>query len=344
MSRPLVDKFGRIHKYLRISVTDRCNLSCNYCMPEAIPDSKGGWMTADEIARVARIAVDRCGVDKIRLTGGEPTIRHDFSDILASLSTVNVGKFGITTNGVLLDRYWDSLIKANLRLVNISLDTLDRTKFPLISNKPDKYWDRTWQAIERAVSLKSDGFIDSIKVNTVVMNHVNDDELVELVERLTHNWPVELRFIELMPFAGNNFSSKLFMSKKNIIARLASSFNLERVHSHASSSSSVGSDLYRVASFKGTVGVISSMTDAFCGTCDRLRLTAEGGLRNCLFSSTSSEMDLLGLARNGGTDHELEKLIRQSIGEKSFSHGGRTDVNELDKRKDESRPMVSIGG
>jgi len=303
------------------------------------------YMNVEEIERIAHVMVSRLGVDKIRLTGGEPTIRKEFPDILNAVSKLGIPKLGITTNGVLLHRYWDNLIAANVKYINISLDTLDREKFPLISNVSQKHWDRTWEAIEHAVDLQKRGYIESVKVNTVVMRHHNDDELEALVDRLTRSWPVQLRFIELMPFSGNNFSKKLLMSKIEIHQRLRISRGLERVESgDRDRSASVGSDLFQVPGYVGTVGVISSMTDNFCGKCDRLRLTSDGKIRNCLFSSVNSELDLLGIVRDGGSDSEIEAVVRKSIGMKAARHGGRSGVEDILKNALDSRPMVSIGG
>ena len=342
--KPLVDRFGRIHNYLRISLTDKCNLACNYCMPKGqdTSRSRSDWMTVEEIHRLAGIMVKRCGITKIRLTGGEPTTRADFADILNSLGELGVGTLAMTTNGVLLHRYWESLEQAKVQLLNISLDTLQKDKFTLISNKPESFWERTWEAIRYAEGLENHGTIKSLKVNTVVMRHINDDEIVDLVDSLTRNSRIQLRFIELMPFAGNNYSKKLLMTRKEILDMLESAFELNRVYD-PSSSSSTGTDLYQVPSYRGSVGIISSMTHAFCGSCNRLRLTADGQLRNCLFDSTSAERDLLKILRSGGSDDEIEASIRYGIKQKASAHGG-VDVYTLPEIARNSRPMVHIGG
>jgi molybdenum cofactor biosynthesis protein A len=344
--RPLVDRFGRVHRYLRISLTDRCNLACNYCMPtDGTYSPSNDLLNVGEIERVARVLVQRCGITKIRLTGGEPTTRSDFPEILKCLSNLGLKDFGITTNGVLLKRYWDDLIAAKVGLVNISMDTLDSDKFELISNKPKSYWERTWEAINEAKRYQREGAIKSLKINTVVMRHVNNDELVGLVEKLTKDDPIQLRFIELMPFAGNNFSSKLFMSKADILEDLSEAFPLRQVEeSGGVTSSSTGSDLWKVKGFRGTVGVISSMTDNFCGSCDRLRITADGNMRNCLFDSRTREVKLVDVLRKGGNDDEIEALFRSTLSLKDFSHGGLGDSHDIHQESINNRSMIGIGG
>jgi cyclic pyranopterin phosphate synthase len=299
-------------------------------------------MTVEEINRFARIMVKRCGITKIRLTGGEPTTRADFAEILDSLGGLGVETLAMTTNGVLLHRHWESLKRAKVHFLNISLDTLQKDKFTLISNKPEVFWERTWDAIECAKELERQADIRSLKVNTVVMKHINDDEILDLIDSLTRDSPIQLRFIELMPFAGNNFSNKLLMTRKEILARITSSYELDRLHD-SSSSSSTGTDLYQVPSYRGSVGIISSMTHAFCSSCNRLRLTADGQLRNCLFDSTSVERDLLKILRRGGSDDEIETSIRLGIKQKASAHGG-VDVGQLKGNTSNNRPMIHIGG
>lgn len=342
--KPLVDRFGRVHNYLRLSLTDKCNLACNYCMPQEhdVSHPRQNWMTVDEISRLARIMVKRCGITKIRLTGGEPTTRADFAEILDSLGGLGVETLAMTTNGVLLNRYWESLKRAKIHFLNISLDTLQKDKFTLISNRPESFWERTWDAIQHAKELERQADILTLKVNTVVMKHINDDEILDLVESLTKDSAIQLRFIELMPFSGNNFSNKLLMTRKEILDRITSSYNLIRWHD-PSSSSSTGTDLYQVRSYQGSVGIISSMTHAFCGSCNRLRLTADGQLRNCLFDSTTAERDLLKILRRGASEDEIEACIRLGIKQKSAAHAG-VDVDQLQEHSLKNRPMIRIGG
>ena len=224
------------------------------------------------------------------------------------------------------------------------MDTLDREKFPLISNKTQQIFDRISSNIDAAIALLEQQKLRSVKLNTVVMKHVNDDEILALAA-LTKTWPIQLRFIELMPFSGNNYSSKLFMSKAEILDTLNEGVKLERVDVVASEgSASTGRDIWRIPSFRGEIGVISSMTDAFCGSCDRLRLTADGNVRNCLFSAARAEESLVTILRRGGSDDELEHIIRINLDKKFFSHGGKNNPVDIARSVADSRPMVSIGG
>ena len=226
----------------------------------------------------------------------------------------------------------------------MSLDTLDRAKFPLISNRTEAHWDRTMEAIKTGVLLVNTGGIEKIKINTVAMKHVNDDEIVSLVE-LTRDWPVQVRFIEYMPFQGNSFSSKIFISKKDILQRIQLHYG-DRLGAAQTDdvSASTGNDLWRINGYTGEFGIISSMTDNFCGSCDRLRLSADGKIRNCLFAKSSSEVSLLDVVRNGGSDDEIEELIRASVSVKKFAHGGNAGVEGILASKLDNRSMIDIGG
>jgi cyclic pyranopterin phosphate synthase len=253
-----------------------------------------------------------------------------------------VEQLAVTTNGVLLHRHADTLVSNRFRRWNISLDTLDRGKFSLISNKPGSFFDKMRANLTNAIERLESGQLETVKVNTVVMRHVNDDEIGALVE-LTRDWPIQLRFIELMPFSGNNYSEKFFFSKSEIFAVIAKLYGgIERINKSAlESNSSVGNQVWRVPGYRGEVAIISSMTDAFCGSCDRLRLTSDGNVRNCLFSSDAEEASLLSVVRQGGSDDELEYIIRRSVDRKHFAHGGQASVAALASR---ARPMVAIGG
>lgn len=339
----LTDKFNRVHKYLRISLTEKCNLACNYCMPkekESHDVVKNNVLTPTEIGRIAKI-FRNLGVTKVRLTGGEPTVRSDFGTILEEINTIGFQQIGITTNGVLLNRYWDDLERNKVRLLNLSLDTLDGDKFEIISNKPKSFWKKTMENIEFAIALKESGKYDSIKVNVVVMRHVNDDEIISLVS-WGMKYPIQLRFIELMPFVGNSYSSRLFFGKEEILGRLKSYFGEDLgCEAGGSLTSSTGDLLYKVRDLPGEIGIISSMTDAFCSSCDRLRLTADGNIRNCLFAK--SELSLRDILRSdeANIDELLEKRIRESVNAKFKAHGGVSNILEAIPT---GRPMISIGG
>lgn len=343
----LVDKFGRTHRYLRLSLTDRCNMACNYCMPcngfAGETSRTASHMTADEILRICGIFVNRCGIKKIRLTGGEPLVRSDFAQVAEAVSSLPVKQIGITTNGVLLQRHESTLIRNRVNLWNLSLDTLQGEKFELISNRPRSFWDRTMKAVHRAIDLEKSGTIDSVKINTVMMRNVNDDEIIDFVN-LTRDNNIQLRFIEFMPFSGNSFSSKILIPKRDILNTITESFGSLEAAEQESKSSSTGSDVWRVPGYRGTFGVISSMTDSFCGSCDRVRLTADGKVRNCLFSASGTEVSLLDILRRGGSDDEIEAAIRGNVDAKKFAHGGKHDVEEIRKLATHSRPMIEIGG
>ena len=342
-----MDKFGRAHRYLRLSLTDRCNMACNYCMPSnKFADETArtpNHMTADEILRICGIFVNRCGIEKIRLTGGEPLVRSDFAQVAEAVSLLPVKQIGITTNGVLLNRHESTLIRNRVNLWNLSLDTLQSEKFELISNRPRSFWERTMKAVHRAIDLAKSGTVDSVKINTVMMRNVNDDEIIDFVN-LTRDYTIQLRFIEFMPFSGNSFSSRLMIPKHDILNTITQSFGNLETAEQESGSSSTGSDIRRVPGYRGTLGVISSMTDSFCGSCDRVRLTADGKVRNCLFAASRTEVSLLDILRRGGSDDEIEAAIRGNVDAKNFSHGGKRDVEEIRKLASHSRPMIELGG
>lgn len=336
----LIDKFGRVHKYLRISLTESCNLRCTYCMPEeTVFKKEANYLSPGEIEKYLDVFVNELGISKIRLTGGEPTLRSDFSEILAAFAPYK-GKIqmGITTNGVLLSKYLPKLVENGFSLVNISMDTLDRDKFPLISNRNALYWDRAKTGFDLSRELLLAGEIKKLKINTVVMNRMNSDEICDFV-LLTQNLDIEVRFIELMPFAGNSYSDKLFLAKSDILDIIEKRFGKIDSSPDLTSSSSVGGNLYRIPSFVGSFGIISSMTDSFCGSCDRLRLTSTGSLRNCLFSNDDTEKKLSGKDRI-----EMKELIKESVEEKFASYGGKKGPADLHAQSSKTRPMIQIGG
>jgi GTP 3',8-cyclase len=342
---PLLDKFGRVHKYLRISLTERCNLKCNYCAPEGEVSGPTGMMTASEIGRLAGIFTNRCGVTKIRFTGGEPLVRKDFHNVLEQVrnSVPKSTMLCITTNGVHLKKYLPIFEALNLSKINVSVDTLDPGKFELISNVTRSHWDRTMAAVA-AIMERPDSF--KLKINTVAMTHVNDDEFGGLVRRFTEMDDVELRFIELMPFSGNQRASKLFIDKESILEKIKAQLEDKQILSEKQleNNSSAGRNIFSVSGHVGRFGIISSISDAFCGTCDRVRLTADGHVRNCLFSSESSEGDLLGLLRKGASNEEIEYIIRGNVDLKFFAHGGNDSIGELADNAKNNRSMIRLGG
>ncbi len=306
---PLRDRYHRTINYLRISVTDRCNLRCAYCMPEeGVPSLDAAEILSyEELLRVARVAV-RLGIWKIRVTGGEPLVRKGILGFLAELARLpGVRDLCLTTNGILLAETAAALRRAGLRRVNVSLDTLRPERFERIARRGGL--DRVLAGIRAA---REHG-LRPVKVNVVAMRGVNDDELADFVE-FARTQGVEVRFIEFMPGGGGWDESRVIPAAE-ILERLSGRFRLEPVRELRSSGPS---RTYRLPD--GTrIGVISPLSDHFCGTCNRLRLTAAGRLRTCLFSNR--EIDLRRVLRSGVDDGVLEAVLRDAVARKPPGHG-----------------------
>jgi cyclic pyranopterin phosphate synthase len=325
----IVDGFNRVHDYLRISLTDNCNLRCFYCMPEEeyefTPASK--LMQAEEIETIAKVFVAN-GVNKIRLTGGEPLVRKDAADIIRRLGALGV-RLTLTTNGTRLHDFMDVIKAAGITSLNISLDTLDKDRFMLMTRR-DQY-DRVRSNIALAIR---EGL--HVKVNVVAMKGLNDGEIVDFI-RWTKDEPIHVRFIEFMPFSGNKWNSERVMTWQQILEVATNAFDvlpLER-EKHETAKK------YIVPGHKGTFAVISTMSAPFCSDCNRMRLTADGKMKNCLFST--SETDLLSPLRQG---MDIVPLIYQSIRDKKKALGGQftTDMEKIETSKLENRSMITIGG
>lgn len=329
---PLVDRFGRVHRDLRISLTDRCDLRCAYCMPaEGVPWlARQSLLTTAEIERVAGVLA-RLGVVEVRLTGGEPLLRPDVVDVVRRLARIR-GEHGplrvsMTTNGVRLDRVIDDLVAAGLERLNISLDTVRPERFAALTRR-----DRIAEVFAGLRAARDSG-LRPLKINAVAMRGVNDDEFCDLL-RFAMGHDAELRFIEQMPLdAGHSWSRAAMVPGEEILDRLSAEFALEPVGGRGSSPA----ELFLVDGGPATVGVIASVTAPFCGACDRVRLTADGQLRNCLFAR--EESDLLGLLRGGGSDEDVAWMLRRSIGGKRAGHG----IDDPGFLQPE-RPMSAIGG
>lgn len=318
----LIDKFGRLHDYLRISVTDKCNLRCSYCMPAENSFLKSNnLMTADEIFSLAKIFVENFGIKKIRFTGGEPLTHPDFKYIISKFNTLNT-ELALTTNGILLDKYFELLQKSRINSLNISLDTLDKEKFKTITHRD--YFERVINNIYKSLE-----FNYKVKLNTVILNNVNDNEVVEFV-KLSLDKPLHIRFIEFMPFNGNRWHSGKVVTTLELLERIKNIFEIEKLEDEINSTSRN----YRVKNAQGTFSFISTVSEPFCSTCNRLRLTADGKIRNCLFDQ--NEIDLLTPLRSSGN---IEESIRESILNKFKSHGGLNLQDEQSKRS-----MIMIGG
>lgn len=324
----LVDRFGRRHTYLRISVTDRCNLRCQYCMPsEGIEWRKReGILTFEEILRVTRVFVD-LGVNKIRITGGEPLVRKGIEDLVSGLSHFpEVETLAMTTNGVLLKDKVLCLKSAGLQGLNVSLDSLKRERFTAITKRDD--YDNVIGGIESALSA---GF-DWLKLNVVVIKGVNDDEIMDFVE-WARRVPINVRFIEYMPFKDNQWSTSNVLSYAEMKQLIGKYYRLIPIQPE---SGAVAKD-YAVEGFAGTISFITSMTDSFCGTCNRLRLTADGSIKSCLFFP--AEINVRNELRGGISHARLADLIQSAVLLKPKEHPSMDEIVAW-----ENRAMIEIGG
>jgi cyclic pyranopterin phosphate synthase len=325
----IVDNYNRVHNYLRISLTDNCNLRCFYCMPEEeyefTPASR--LMQKEELETLAKIFVS-LGVNKIRLTGGEPLVRKDAGEIILALSKLPV-KLTMTTNGSRLHEYVDILEQAGMHSLNISLDTLQPEKFQLITRR--NQFDKVYNNIQ--LLLKKDFHV---KVNMVVMKGLNDNEIPGFVE-WTKQQPVHVRFIEFMPFAGNRWTSNKVFTLHEMLQVIKEKYEVERLQDEKNATAKG----YRVPGHAGTFAIISTMSANFCSTCNRIRLTADGKMKNCLFAE--KETDLLTPLRRG---EDVVPLIHQNIRSKAKELGGQftTDFEHLHPEEIHNRSMITIGG
>jgi cyclic pyranopterin phosphate synthase len=333
MAEPLVDSYGRVHRDLRISVTDRCNFRCTYCMPAEGMDwlPRSQVLTFEEVERIARVCVEQFGVDSIRLTGGEPTVRAHLPVLVRKVAALRTGDgrpvdVALTTNGATLRSVAAALRRAGLRRVNVSLDTLRPDRFLELTRRDEL--DHVLEGIDAAVAAG----LDPVKVNVVVMQGVNDDEIVDLAE-FGRERGVTVRFIEWMPLdADQHWRADAVVSQAEIVAAIDAVHPLDPVargHQPA--------ERFAYRDGAGEVGVIPSVTRPFCDTCDRIRLTAEGQLRSCLFAV--DEVDLRALVRGGAGDDELADAVRRCVAGKWAGHmiGQVTFVRPR-------RSMSQIGG
>ena len=328
----LRDTHGRDHNYLRISLTERCNLRCTYCMPaEGIPLSpKSHIMSFDEIYTITKIFVDH-GVTKIRLTGGEPLVRKDAHLILEKLATLPV-EIAITTNAVNVERHIETLKACGIKNINVSLDSLDAEKFNTITRR--NYFEKVYNNILRLVA---EGF--NVKINAVLIKDFNDNEIIDFI-KLTESLPVNIRFIEFMPFDGNKWDIKKMVSYKAIMNEVYNTFSEAEVIRLKDAPNDTSKN-YQIEGYKGSFAVISSVTNPFCDSCNRLRLTANGQIKNCLFSSTES--DLLTPLREG---KNIEPIIAKATQAKFKVRGGMDTLEKLQEPKlhTKNRSMIAIGG
>jgi GTP 3',8-cyclase len=324
------DKNNRIINYLRLSVTDRCNLRCIYCMPEEGVKftPRKDILTYEEMLRIVRLCVQR-GIRKVRLTGGEPLVRKGFISFVERLcNTKGVEAITLTTNGVLLKDFARPLRECGICRVNVSMDTLRPDRFRRITRRD--YFDRVWEGIEEAESM---GF-EPIKINVVAMRGVNDDEIIDFA-RLTYKRPYHIRFIEIMPVGEKRaWTLKEFMPVEEILSTIQSLGPIKPVHSEPLDGPA---ERYALEGAMGEIGFIGALSHPFCETCNRLRLTSEGRLKGCLFSD--QETDIKTPLRQWKGDSRLLELITYTILNRPKNHG-------LDIRSPRTcvRPMNSIGG
>ncbi|OCK79682.1 molybdenum cofactor biosynthesis prote [Lepidopterella palustris CBS 459.81] len=366
----LTDTFNRQHDYLRISITERCNLRCLYCMPEeGVPLSPPSHLlTSPEIFYIASLFVSQ-GVTKIRLTGGEPTVRRDIVPLMQSIGTLRskgLRELTLTTNGVSLHRKLDSMVEAGLTGVNLSLDTLDPFQFQIMTRRNG--FDAVMKSIDRILEMKRLGADLKLKINCVVMRGLNERDIIPFIE-MGREKDVEVRFIEYMPFDGNKWSQGKMLPYEAMLNIIRAKYpDLRKVKGHKNDTSKT----YEVPGFVGKLGFITSMTHNFCGTCNRLRITSDGNLKVCLFGNAEVSLrDLLRKDNNGqpmdqeafdaikqieidrrrgalGDDtvlgwgereRELLEVIGAAVKRKKEKHAG---MGELENMK--NRPMILIGG
>lgn len=329
VSPQLTDSFGREHTYLRISLTERCNLRCTYCMPAEGVDLKprDHILSFEEIMRLAELLVAH-GVTKIRLTGGEPLIRKELVQLVERIAQLDgLKELTITTNGLLLPRKLADLQQAGVTGFNISLDTLREDRFKEITRRPGL------ETVLEAIRMTVEAGYNPVKVNCVVIRGFNEDELVDFVA-MTRELPIEMRFIEYMPFDGNSWNTADFLPYREMVDLIKERWpdfeadggdNLEIAK------------LWQVPGYRGKVGFISSMSDHFCAGCNRIRITADGKLKVCLFGS--NEINLRDMMRGGINDERLLQTVQSALSRKAASHAGMEVLAESD-----NRPMILIGG
>lgn len=324
----LIDRFNRRHTYLRISVTDRCNLRCVYCMPpEGIPvKKKNELLSYEEIFRISKVFV-KLGIDKIRITGGEPLVRNDLELLIKSIATLpGLKHIAMTTNAVLLAEKAVALKAAGLKSINISLDSLRADRFKEITLRDD--FDKVLAGIDAAEAVG----LSPLKLNVVVMKGRNTDEILDFVHYVKDR-KINVRFIEYMPFKDNRWDSESVHSYKEMREQIATEFNLVPLEGHPSD---VAKD-FQIEGHQGSVSFISSMTDSFCSTCNRLRMTADGSIKSCLFYD--AEINLKERLRSGCSDQEIEEMILYALANKPEAHPPMEELAEMS-----NRAMVEIGG
>ncbi|KAF8641113.1 hypothetical protein AX17_000755 [Amanita inopinata Kibby_2008] len=330
ISPMLIDSYQRRHNYLRISLTERCNLRCFYCMPsEGVQLSPSGKiLTNAEVLRLATLFV-KSGVTKIRLTGGEPSVRKGLDNIIKELDALRV--FGLqavamTSNGLALHRRLPELVESGLTHLNLSLDTLDPLKFEIMTRR------RGHEAVLKTLDVAHSLPLASLKLNVVVIKGLNDGEILDFVE-MTRDKSISVRFIEFMPFTGNKWEKSKMVPSSQLRDRIRAKHpSLTRAPDELNDTAQT----WKVPGYMGNIGFISSMSDHFCSSCNRLRLTADGQIKVCLFDA--KELSLRDELRRGASDEELLSLIGRAVQGKQEKHAGMEDIDVI-----KNRPMILIG-
>jgi len=327
MDRELVDLFGRVHRDLRISVTDRCNFRCQYCMPEEGLEwlKREELLTFEEITRVTKILVENYGINSVRLTGGEPTLRANLSVLISMLSELPI-EIALTTNGFNLDKNAHIFRSAGLHRVNVSIDTLKAERFKEITLRDEM------KKVITGIDASIEAGLSPVKINVVVMSGINDDEIIDFA-KFGRERDVIVRFIEFMPLdADKKWSTSSVVSLKEIFSTINSVYPLEAVKR-----TNAPASRFRYIDSQGEIGIVASVTQKFCDTCDRIRITADGQFRNCLFSN--EEFDLKEELRSGSSDKEICELLERAVLAKREGHG----IGNVDFIRP-ARSMSQIGG
>ena len=338
IERTLCDSLGRQIRYLRVSVTDRCNLRCRYCAPSAkfVSLAHGDIISYEEITRLVRILAPE-GIESVRITGGEPLVRKNPERLIRSLSMIpGIRDIGLTTNGVFLEKAAEPLARAGLSRVNVSLDSLIPERFSWITRSGSQTGNDGPQAILRGVEAARRAGMHPVKINVVLMRRFNDDELHRFAD-LTRDYDYEVRFIEFMPL-----SPKGVWGKESVVPTADVISGLESANGPLipmdRGKGSGPAVRYRVPGYTGTLGFISPVSDHFCDRCNRIRLTADGKLLPCLFSDI--ETDLLDPMRSGASDREILSLIESALQEKPSGY----NITDGDSKRVCTRAMSHIGG
>lgn len=333
--KQLIDRFGRVHEYLRFSLIDRCNLNCFYCNPKKSNNNslrKNEILTFEEIIRLIKIFVINHGIKKIRFTGGEPLIRKNILSLFRQLKEFKKEKYfqlALTSNGVSLYQYLPELQQNGLDRINISLDTMSKKKFKKITGY--NLFDNVMKSIENAEEL---GFLP-VNINTVVMNGVNDDELLDFVD-FAKNRNINIRFIEYMPFGDNNWDKTDLFTYMDMKRVVETKFRLKYLDHFKNS---VAKD-YEIIGHIGRVSFISSISDHFCNKCNRLRISSDGKMKLCLFTNGIPALDFKKTLRNPDvSDNDISRMIEKAVLQKDEKHPSVDDILTFEKNN-----MLQLGG